>query len=226
MDAYRIARTLSAAESAVAAKEPVGPTGFWRAVAAVKRDPVLADGFADRIAEIDSAAFKKWSLLRIPVRVGTSLAVVAVAAGFWMIGLTYSLSNWEAGFVFLGGWLVLALSTHGLAHLTVGTLMGMRFTHWFVGTWRLPQPGVKVDYSTYLRTPARQRAWMHASGAIVTKILPFALLGGAFAADIPIWAIAALIMIGLNQLVTDYVWSTKSLDWKKFKREMRFAQES
>ncbi len=46
----------------------------------------------------------------------------------------------------------------------------MRVIYWFVGTIRRPQPGVKVDYASYLRAPPRQRAWMHASGAIVVEV--------------------------------------------------------
>jgi hypothetical protein len=65
---------------------------------------------------------------------------------------------------------------------------------------------------------------MHASGALVTKIVPFALLGAAFAADVPIWTVVVLIVVGIGQVLTDVIWSTKASDWKKFRREMGFAQ--
>ena len=87
--------------------------------------------------------------------------------------------------MFLLGFGIILVTTHGLTHLAVGTLMGMRFTHWFVGKLTQPQPGVKLDYATYLRAPATSRAWMHASGAIVTKLMPFVFLGAAIAAGVP-----------------------------------------
>jgi hypothetical protein len=102
--------------------------------------------------------------------------------------------------------------------------MGMRFTHWFIGKISQPQPGVKVDYSTYLRTPASRRAWMHASGAITTKVTPFALIGAAVAADLPSWAVWGVPVVGVAAIVTDILWSTKHSDWMKFRREMEFAQ--
>ncbi|MGH8916147.1 MAG: hypothetical protein ACRDZM_16750, partial [Acidimicrobiia bacterium] len=80
--------------------------------------------------------------------------------------------------------------------------------------------GVKVDYATYLRAPASSRAWMHAAGAIFTKILPFAFLGAAFAAEVPTWTIVILVLTGLAQIGIDILWSTKASDWKKFRREM------
>jgi hypothetical protein len=67
---------------------------------------------------------------------------------------------------------------------------------------------------------------MHASGALVTKVLPFAFLGAALAADIPIWAVVVLVAVGIGQIVTDLLWSTKASDWKKFRREMGFAQSA
>ncbi|MGH8946599.1 MAG: hypothetical protein ACRDVL_10670, partial [Acidimicrobiia bacterium] len=114
----------------------------------------------------------------------------------------------------------------GLGHLVVGTIAGIRFTSWFIGSITRPQPGVKVDYSTYLRARPQRRAWMHASGAIITKVIPFALLGAAIAADLPTWAVWGVVVIGLAAIATDILWSTKSSDWKRFRREMEFAQRS
>jgi hypothetical protein len=67
---------------------------------------------------------------------------------------------------------------------------------------------------------------MHASGAIVTKTLPFLLIGAAIAADLPVWVVWLLAGFGVATIATDVLWSTKASDWKKFRREMRFSQES
>jgi hypothetical protein len=67
---------------------------------------------------------------------------------------------------------------------------------------------------------------MHASGAIVTKTVPFVFLGAALAADLPAWVVWALVVIGFAQIGTDLTWSRKASDWKKFRREMNLAQTS
>jgi hypothetical protein len=99
----------------------------------------------------------------------------------------------------------------------------MRFTHWFIGEITLPQPGVKVDYATYLVVPARRRAWMHASGAITSKLIPFLLLPAAVISGQPTWVVWSVAAFGLISIVTDVLWSTKVSDWKKFRREMDLA---
>ena len=110
-------------------------------------------------------------------------------------------------------------------HLVVyGSLLGMRFTDWFADVPRRPQPGFKLDYATYLRTPAASRAWMHASGAIVTKLVPFAVIPYALSIACAGWAIALLAVIGVAQVATDALWSVRASDWKKFRRERRLAR--
>jgi hypothetical protein len=226
MDRARVEAILDAAEKAVSAGSPLAPTGFWKAVAAVKRDQTLVEEHADRIARIDRASFKTWALVTVPLWLGNVLMIGGTLVGLALVARAYYLEGTGAGPVFLVGFGIVLVTTHGLGHLVVGSLMGMRFTHWFIGTLSRPQPGVKLDYATYLRAPAVSRAWMHASGAIVTKTVPFVFLGAALAADLPAWVVWALVVIGLAQIGTDLVWSTKASDWKKFRREMNLAQTS
>lgn len=227
MDRARIEAILEAAEKAVSTGAPVGPTGFWKAVTAVKRDPGLVEAHADRIARIDRAALKAWALVTVPLWLGNVLMIGGTAIGLTVVAWAYYLEGLASGLVFLLGFGIVLVTTHSLGHLVVGSLLGMRFTHWFMGPLRPPlPPGVKVDYSTYLRAPARSRAWMHASGAIVTKLMPFAFLGAALAAGVPMWVFWALILIGVAQIATDILWSARASDWKKFRREMALAQRS
>jgi hypothetical protein len=114
---------------------------------------------------------------------------------------------------------------HGLAHYVVGSRSGIRFTSWFSKPPLRPQPGFKIDYASYLRTPARERAWMHASGAIVSKVVPFAAAAVGLAAAAPTWSIVVLVIIGVAQVLTDLLLSIRHSDWKRFKREMRVARE-
>jgi hypothetical protein len=227
MDRARVEAILDAAEKAVSTGSPLAPTGFWKAVAAVKRDQALVEAHADRIARIDRASFKTWALVTVPLWLGNVLMIGGTLVGLALVARAYYLEGTGAGLVFLAGFGVVLVTTHGLGHLAVGSLMGMRFTHWFIGPLRPPlPPGVKLDYATYLRAPAVSRAWMHASGAIVTKTVPFVFLGAALAADLPAWVVWALVVIGLAQIGTDLFWSTKASDWKKFRREMSLAQTS
>ncbi len=226
MDPSSIGQALDRAQEALDGGMGLSGTGFWRAVAAVKADPVLVDRYAERIARIDQEAFSSWPLVKVPLRVGTSLMVVATLVGLVLIGAAYYTSGFAAAFYIGAGTGVLLVTTHGLGHLVVGRLVGIGFTGWFIGSISQPQPGVKVDYSSYLRTPARGRAWMHASGAIVTKSIPFLMVGASLASGAPTWVAWVLAAVGTATIVTDVLWSTSSSDWMKFKREMAFSQRS
>jgi hypothetical protein len=226
MESSGIERALATAEAQVAAGHGLAGTGFWAAVATVKADGDLVDRYADRIAAIDQDAFAQWALLTVPKVLGTSLAFLGTGAGLVFVGASYSLDGLAAVVIFYLGFGALLVSTHALAHLIVGQILGIQFTRWFVASPTRPQPGVKIDYATYLRAPASRRAWMHASGALVTKIIPFALIGGAIAAGLPTWAVLGLAVIGTAMIITDVLWSTTSSDWMKYRREMKFAQTS
>lgn len=222
-----IEESLDRAEAAVDAGDGVGGTGFWAAVAAVKKEPELADTYADRIADIDRKAFHNWRpLLVVSLGLGTTLAVLALAVGVALVGWAYPLDGFAAVVVFYAGLVALLAATHGLGHLVVGWAVGIRFISWFVAAITWPQPGVKIDYATYLRATPKARAWMHASGAIATKIVPFSLIGSAIAAGLPAWAVWLLVVLGVVMIVTDALWSTASSDWKKFKREMSYTSSS
>jgi hypothetical protein len=200
-------------------------TGFWPAVRAVKSEPGLIDQFSDRIGAIDRAAFNGWARLVVPIWIGTILAIVGVLVGGSIVSASAVVPQWN-GIVFLAGTGVLIGTTHGLGHLVVGFIGGIRFYAWFIAAGR-PQPGVKTDYGTYLRATPRARAWMHASGAIVTKAVPFLLIPVATAiSSVPMWVTWALLALGVVQLLTDILWSTKSSDWAKFRREMVFHRAS
>lgn len=225
VDERLIAETLVECERAVQhpGKIDLKAAGFWRAVNSVKRDPLLVDRYAQRIAEIDRRAFLRGVPIAVPAPIGVFLLTFGTAVGVGLlIAACYVPEPWPE-WAILAGALALLGSTHGLAHYFVGRFVGMRFTHWF-SKLPLAQPGFKVDYATYLRTPAAARAWMHASGAIVTKVVPFAVIPVALAAGVQAWVIWALLGIGVLQLLTDALLSVRASDWKKYRREMRFAR--
>ncbi|MGH8875489.1 MAG: hypothetical protein ACRDVM_09625, partial [Acidimicrobiia bacterium] len=65
--------------------------GFWRAVGAVKRRPVLVERFADRIGEIDRRAFEAWAPVKVPIGLGTALFGAGTVAGLGLIAAAYYL---------------------------------------------------------------------------------------------------------------------------------------
>jgi hypothetical protein len=223
VDDAAILAALGNAESALDQGRSLKGTGFWKAVEAVKDSPALIGSLAPRISAIDQRAFREWPWLILPIGLGTGIALGVTALGLGGIAAAYYLDEPWNWLVFGAGTAVLLGSTHGLGHLAVGRAMGMRFTHWFVASLKKPQPGVKVDYDSYLRVPPRRRAWMHAAGALVTKSIPFVLIPAAVAADLPGWIVAVLVAAGVVTIITDVVWSTKASDWEKFLRERRHA---
>lgn len=228
MDERRVEARLAAVERELAAgrRPDLRALGFWSSVRTVKRDRVLVARYADRIARIDRAAFHQTVRLRLPASAGFALLVGGVMLGLAVLGLTPRLTPPWRGIALIAGMGALDVATHGVAHAVVGSLAGIRFTDWFVAPPSKPQPGLKIDYASYLRASARARAWMHASGAIVTKIVPFAVLPYGIAIGADAWALIVIVAIGALQIATDLLFSVTTSDWKKFRREMRIAERA
>jgi hypothetical protein len=226
VDAREIERTLDEAERLLAAGAVVdlATLGFWRAVASVKRDPKYVERYADRVGAIDRAAFLRRVPLHFPAALGLVVMSLGTLFGVFVLWLAAAFQPPAKEALVLVGMGAVLVCTHGLAHVVYGSLLGMRFTHWFSDLPRRPQPGFKLDYATYLRAPAASRAWMHASGAIVSKIVPFGVIPYALSINCAGWLVALLVVIGIAQIATDAFWSVRASDWKKFRREMRFAR--
>jgi hypothetical protein len=226
VDEHDIERVLAACDADLRAggRGDLSARGFWRAVAAVKRDPRLVPIFADRIGDIDRRAFRKAVPLHFPIAFGWLLLGGATVVGVGLLAIAPSLADPLDDLAVLVGMGGVLVGTHDLTHLVVGSALGMRFTDVFSKGPRRPQPGVKLDYATYLRVPARGRAWMHASGAIVSKIVPFAVAVYGLAIGTAVWAIALMVAVGLVSIVIDAVLSVKKSDWQRFNREMTIAR--
>jgi hypothetical protein len=198
--------------------------GFWSLVRGVKRDPMLSAHWADQIGRIDRMAFERRMRRRFPVWFGNAVLAGGVAAG----GAAIAVSVWAsdptvAGLALVASAGILSVSVHDLAHWAVGRRHGIRFLSYFLdGPVRI-QPGIKTDYATYLRAQPESRAAMHAAGAIASKVAPFVSLGFWRVSNAPAWAAWVTLGIGVVQVVTDIVWSTKHSDWKKVRRERRLA---
>jgi hypothetical protein len=195
--------------------------GFWRLLARVKADPVLSRRWADEAGEIDRRAFENGVRFRIPVWAGNAVLVGGTLVGGFAVGIALGTgSDVVAGIALLAAGGIWSVSVHCLAHWVVGRVVGIRFSAYFVGGPFPPRPGLKTAYATYLRAEPAARAWMHASGAVATKFAPFVALAFWPAADAPWWSAVGLLALG----ITDVVFSVRSSDWKKVRRERAIAR--
>jgi len=216
-----------------------GELGFWRLVREIKRDQRLAEHWADPIGRIDRMAFEAAVRPRFPVWLGNLVLLLGSAVLFAAVPVAVRLARdaVPGSEPVLPGLLVVAAagglsaSLHDLAHWVVGRLVGIRFTSYFLdGPLRI-QPGLKTDYASYLRVSPRARARMHASGAIASKIAPFAVFLAVYLPHrsagydlFPSWSLWAVLGIGVLQIFTDVLYSTKRSDWKKVRRERAVAR--
>jgi hypothetical protein len=199
--------------------------GFWRLLERVKAEPALARHWSEIAGRIDRKAFETRVHLRVPVWVGNLLLLLGTIAGAVAVWLaTRTTSEIVAGLalVLAGG--VWSVTVHDLSHWLAGRTVGIRFTSYFLSGPFPPRPGLKTDYRTYLRAVPAARAWMHASGAIATKLAPFAALAFWPSTAAPAWAAWALIALGVLQIATDLVFSVRRSDWKRVRRELRVAR--
>jgi hypothetical protein len=226
MERTEVERVLSSAEQALAKGERVDlrRLGFWRAVEAVKAHREWIEVYADRISTIDRQVFRRDTWIAVPLKPGLAALATGTLSGLVLVRSAFFMPPPINGLMILGGAGALLAATHDLAHWAVGRAIGIHFTELFIARPSRPQPGIKIDYGTYLRAPARARAWMHASGALVTKAIPFALIPVAVAARLSRWVAVVLALLGVAQIVTDVLFSTKTSDWKRFIREMRNAR--
>jgi hypothetical protein len=232
----RIERQVDAGNTDLAA------LGFWTAVGEAKRDPDLAAPIPEWIGRIDRKAFEARKSFLLPVWLGNLVLLVGTLVMLALVPIGIRLADGRIGGSpqpFWGGVLILvaagglSVTVHAPAHWLAGRMAGIRFTHYFLdGPFRI-QPGIKTDYASYLRTPASRRASMHAAGALASKAAPFVVFGWAYAAHwrrdwdlLPAWSLWAVLGLGLFQIVTDVVWSTRRSDWKKVRRELRIARET
>lgn len=213
-------------EAAVqAGNTDLGALGFWRLVARVKPDRVLVDRYADQIGRIDATAFRAFARFRTPVWVGNTILLVGAAVGLGAAIVAPSASSdTVAGLLLIAAGAIWTVALHSPTHWLVGYMVSIRFTDYFVGGPPPPRPGLKTDYASYLRADPGSRAWMHASGAIASKLAPFLALAFWPASGAPWWSAVALIAIGVITIVTDITLSVTKSDWKKFRRERAVAQ--
>lgn len=216
---------LEGIEAAVAAGDrDLRSLGFWKVIGAIKRDRAAIVRHADQAGRIDTAAFRAGVRTRVRPWIGVVGMLVLSAAGVAGVVLAATWTDAWAGLALLGAGVAWSIGWHLPAHAFVGWLAGIRYTDAFLGGPPPPRPGIKTDYATYLKAEPSMRAWFHASGAIATKLAPFVALALWPSTNAPTWSAWALLAVGAIQIVTDVTLSTKSSDWKKFRRERTVAK--
>ncbi len=221
----------------------LGRLGFWALVRKIKVDPRLSEHWADQIGRIDRKAFEHRVRPRFPVWLGNLVLLVGTAVLVGLVPVALALGRrggssfeldspkfWSGALLVIaaGG---LSVTLHDPAHWLVGRLARIRFVAYFLdGPFRI-QPGLKSDYASYLRASPGRRAAMHAAGAIASKVAPFAVFTAAYLAHraegyrlLPAWSLWTILGIGVVQILTDVIWSTKRSDWKKVGRELRVGR--
>lgn len=199
--------------------------GFHRLARRIKVELPLPAHWADVAGRIDRKAFERRVRPRFPVWFGNLALAAGTALGGGAVGVAVVASDpVVAGVALVASAGILSVSLHDLAHWAVGRLVGIRFLAYFLdGPFRI-QPGLKTEYGSYLRASPGARAAMHAAGAVASKAAPFVSLAFFPASEAPRWAFWAVLLIGLVQLATDAIWSTRKSDWKRVRRELRVAQ--
>jgi hypothetical protein len=212
-------------ERAVASGDQVhlGPLGFWKAVAAVKRHPEWVERYAGRIAAVDQQAFEQGVKLRVPHRLGVAALALGSTVGVSSVVASLLVRRPQKDMLAVTGAGILLVATHDLAHFIVGRTLGVRFTNVFLGGKLRLAPGLKIDYGSYLRIPPVQRAWMHASGAMTTEAVATLVFLLAVVGDFSRWVTWMLGAVAAAVTLTEVFFSTRYSDWRRFRREMHVA---
>jgi hypothetical protein len=199
--------------------------GFWRLLAKVKTDRALSAHWADQAGRIDRKAFEARVAIRVPVWFGNALLVGGALVGVAAVVIALRTDDATlAGLALVFAALDWSTTLHSPAHWIVGRVVGIRFTCYFFGRLVPPIPGLKTDYATYLRTPPEARAWMHASGAVASKLAPVAAWAFWPASNAPAWAAWVIVGYAAFLVLVDVFLSTRFSDWKRVRRELQVAR--
>jgi hypothetical protein len=182
---------------------------------------------------------KLWA--RFSVRTGTLIQVAGIAAGAGVLGAAAYLHA-PGGFrlALMGaGWLAIYLSSHAIAHVTVGLVAGIRFRAYGVRGTDHPEnypPGVRqlmsalpmwsalTDKASMRQAGRWAKAAMFAAGETSTTVVSIAAAGYAARTHTPgghallagsiVWAIAATITTAIVPK-GDYAKALRALGWRK-----------
>jgi len=159
----------------------------------------------------------------ISIRKGTALSIIMVIFALALPHITNLarglLSELLLGFI---AWFLLWFFTHDLMHLIVGRVVGIRFSHYYIGLSNLTRAlplrprykllfialGIKIDRSKS-NASGRAYAAMYIAGPIATMLTPFYVPILYILYNFSIEASTILLSLSLLNLVLDAILSTK-----------------
>jgi len=185
---------------------------FWIIIDRVKRDKIKDDELLKLIENISQKRFREKVSFTIGVPAGNMLAIAVTVAA---IVLAFQPGgNWSTYILAL----VLMATLHPLSHYITGTILGIKFTHYYLNGPARIEPTLRIDYFSYLKALGKKRALMHASGVIGTVMAPL------FAAVIALTkgtndVVFNLLIFFLILIIFELLTSTKTGDLMRAGRE-------
>lgn len=163
-----VEKALSRIETEVGKKNysAVKEFGFWKVVKVAKKDPEIAGKFAERIGTIDKLLFESKIWTKLDYRTGTILELIGAVIGLSFLYFGATSTGIESTMLYFVSAVVFMTALHPIAHSIAGRLFGIGFHFYFLNGPLLIEPTLKVDYSTYVKAPAKKRAIFHLAGAI------------------------------------------------------------
>lgn len=130
--------------------------------------------------------------LKLSLWAGNVLQISGLVACVLLAVFSAQLDSWVLQFISVFvAWSLSILCSHCLTHYIVGRIVGIKFTHYFLGrsgvarlnlpllslaASKVPILVIKTDKESLSRTGPRAKASMFASGAIVSNLAPILLL--------------------------------------------------
>ncbi len=188
---------------------------FRDIVALVKKEKLNDDALLEQIENISQRRFREKVSLTLSVPAGNMLeSVITIAA----VVMAFRISpEWM---LYLSA-LILMTTLHPLSHYATGSLVGIKFTHYYLNGPARIEPTLRIDYASYLKASGKRRALMHASGVIGTLAAP--LIVAAIALNRGAGAAAGnLFILFLLLVVFELLTSTKIGDLMRARREYKF----
>lgn len=201
---------LNRLENSYSAKE------FWDIVKHVKKERINDEALLGKIEKVSLGRFREKVSFTLNVRAGNMLAIIITIAA---VVLAFRISSdWMPYF----GALVLMTTLHPLSHYLTGSLVGVRFTHYYLNGPARIEPTLRIDYSSYLKISGGKRALMHVSGVIGTLLAP--LIAAVIALERGANGVVFyLFILFLILIVFELLTSTKIGDLMRAKREYMFG---
>ncbi len=185
---------------------------FWAIVNQVKKDRINDDALLEQIENISQRRFGEKVHFTLSVPAGNLLEIVLTLSAV-VLALQVS-SDWM---LYISA-LILMTTLHPLSHYIIGSLLGIRFTHYYLNGPARIEPTLKIDYFSYLKASGKRRALMHVSGVVGTVAAP--LIVALIALNNGANAIATNLFIFFWILIVfELLTSTKIGDLMRARRE-------